>query len=317
MEKIRAVLTDPGSAGHLILSEVDPPQPEPSQAVVRVEAFSLNRGEVRTAYAAQAAYVPGWDLAGRVVRAAADGTGPKAGDRVVGFLRTGAWAELAAVPTHALAVLPESVSFEQAATLPIAGLTALYGLEKASGLLERKVLVTGASGGVGLFAIELARRAGANVVGLSHQERFQPAVREAGAYQAVSGEDASPAAPYGPYDLVMDSVGGSVLGTALGLLAPNGMCVSYGATTGQDVTFKGGPFFRTGGLTLYGFFIFHEVRFHPAGEGLARLAGMIAAERLHPRIELVDTWENIAGVAQRLMNREFLGKAVLFTQKGG
>ena len=313
MDKIRAVVTDPGSAGHLILTRVDPPQPALNQALVRVEAFSLNRGEVRNAFAAQTSYTPGWDVAGTVERAAVDGSGPAAGARVVGLLNTGGWSELAAAPTSALAELPESLSFQDAATLPVAGLTALLALEKGGSLLGRRVLVTGASGGVGLFAIQLARRSGAFAVGLNRQARYQPAVREAGADQAVSGEDASPAAPYGPYDLILDSVGGNVLGTALGLLAPGGVCVSYGATTGQDVAFKGGPFFRTGGLSLYGLYVFYEVRSRSASERLARLAGMVAGGLLRPRIEQTGSWETIAETAQRLMNREYLGKAVLFT----
>ena len=75
------------------------------------------------------------------------------GARVVGLLPSGAWAELVAVPTNSLAELPESVSFELAATLPVAGLTALYALETGGGLIGRSVLVTGASGGAGNFGI--------------------------------------------------------------------------------------------------------------------------------------------------------------------
>ena len=99
---------------------------------MRVAAISLNRGEVRRAMSAEAGWRPGWDLAGTVERAARDGSGPPSGSRVVGFLASGAWAEAAAVPTRALAVLPDAVTFVQAATLPVAGLTALYALEQAA-----------------------------------------------------------------------------------------------------------------------------------------------------------------------------------------
>src|SRR5215210_7533649 len=149
MNGIRAVVVDPGAKDRLALARVEEPSPTPAETLVRVAAVSLNRGEVRRAEASEAGFRPGWDLAGTVERHAADGTGPDEGARVVGFLPSGAWAELAAVPTNALAALPEGVSFEEASTLPVAGLTALYALEKGGGLLGRSVLVTGASGGAG------------------------------------------------------------------------------------------------------------------------------------------------------------------------
>ena len=93
MDMMKAIVTEPQSEGHLVLSEVDQPIPTLSQALVRVAAVSLNRGEVRSAFAAKERYVPGWDLAGTIERPAADGSGPQAGVRVVGFLRSGAWAE--------------------------------------------------------------------------------------------------------------------------------------------------------------------------------------------------------------------------------
>ena len=85
-------------------------------------------------------------------------------------MNPGAWAERVAVRTDALAALPDAVSFGQAATLPVAGLTALWALERGGLLLDKRVLVTGASGGVGHLACQLARQAGAQVVGAVRQE---------------------------------------------------------------------------------------------------------------------------------------------------
>src|SRR5215510_11358509 len=125
-----AVVVDHAVPGTLALREVAPPTPLPSEALVRVAAISLNRGETRRAMEAADGWCPGWDLAGVVEQAAADGSGPRPGTRVVGFLRSGAWAESVVVPTNALAELPDAVTLAQAATLPVAGLTALYALAK-------------------------------------------------------------------------------------------------------------------------------------------------------------------------------------------
>src|SRR5262245_15527349 len=164
MSDNHAVVVDPDAPGRLVLRPVAEPVPDRGEAVVHVRAISLNRGEIRRASMAPAGWRPGWDLAGEVERAAADGAGPRAGARVVGLLSEGAWAERVAVPVHALAELPDKVTLAQAATFPVAGLTALYALGKSGGsLVGRRVLVTGATGGVGDFAVQLARLAGAHV----------------------------------------------------------------------------------------------------------------------------------------------------------
>jgi NADPH:quinone reductase-like Zn-dependent oxidoreductase len=311
MSTIQAVVVTPEAPARLALGAVDSPSPAPSEALVRVAAFSLNRGEVRGAQGNPAGRTIGWDLAGTVERAAADGSGPAVGARVVGWLPTGGWAELAAVPTHALAELPDEVTFAQAATLPIAGLTALLALERGGGLLQRGVLITGASGGVGDLAVQLAREAGARVVAQVRSEQRAARPREAGAHAVVVGADAAGAAEHGPYHLVMDGVGGAVLASALPLLAQDGVAVAYGSTADGTLTFDLRSFFLAGGLSLYGFIIFHELRRQPARDGLARLAALVAAGRLRPHITVEAGWAEVGAVAARLLERDFAGKAVL------
>ena len=312
MSMMRAVVVEVGSPNRLVLGEVEEPSPAPSEALIRVGALSLNRGEVsRIAATTQAGFRPGWDVAGTVERAAEDGSGPPEGTRVVGLLEAGAWAELAAVPTRSLAALPEGVSFAQAATLPVAGLTALYTLEKGGGLLGKNVLITGASGGVGLFACRLARISGAHVVGLIRQADREELVRQAGAHEVVSGNDTSSARDRGPYDLALDSVGGEVLAGALAMLAPGGTCVSFGVSAGAESTFDVRRFYLTGGATLYGFILFYEVLARPGSEGLARLLRLVSEGDLQPHIELEAPWEEIGDVAARLVERDYGGKAVL------
>lgn len=309
---IRAVVVDPNSRANLAFAEVEEPSPAPAEALVRVRAISLNRGEVRrAAMSSEPGFRPGWDLAGTVERAADDGSGPPEGSRVVGLLESGAWAEVAAVPTSSLAVLPEGVSFAQASTLPVAGLTALYTLEMAGGLLGRNVLITGASGGVGLISCRLARLAGARAVALVRREEHVELVREAGAHEVAVGEDGAAASEHGPYDLILESVGGEVLSNALAMLATGGTCVSFGVSSTPEVTFDARTFYLTGGASLYGFILFHEVQSRPASEGLARLLRLVSYGSLEPRIELEEPWERIGEIAERLTDRDYTGKAVL------
>lgn len=316
MSTIQAVFADPQRPERLVIRAAPAPTPAPSEAVVRVAAISLNRGETRRALQTETLWRPGWDLAGVVEQAAADGSGPQVGTRVVGLVRTGAWAEQVAVPTSMLGELPEVVSFAQAATLPVAGLTALYALYRGGTLLNRNVLITGATGGVGDFAIQLAHLSGAHVVAHVRRSEQVAECRQAGADAVIVGDDLSMAPRTGPYDLIIDSVGGKTLGSALSQLAKGGVCVALGVSAGAEVTFDASRFFPTGRTTLYGFILFEEFGHEPASVGLARLAGLVAAGQLVPRISIEAPWTQIADVAKRLLNRAFPGKAVLQLPEG-
>jgi NADPH2:quinone reductase len=253
----------------------------------------------------------GWDFAGTVEKSAANGLGAKEGTRVVGMLGAGSWAQRIAAPVESFAPLPDEVSFAQAATLPVAGLTALYGLEKATGLLGRRVLVTGGTGGVGHFGIQLARLGGAQVVATARSAEKAALLREAGAHQIVVGEDPQALGAHGPYDIILDGVGGPALAVATANLAKNGICVIYGATGGAEVSFNVQRFYATGGALLYGFILFHELLSTPASVGLARLASLVAQGKVRPLIDTEVPLSQISDLAQKLANRLFTGKAVV------
>ena len=158
--QVRAVVVDPAAPGKLAIKPVELRDPDRDEVAVRVTAISLNRGETRRAVQrAEPGWRSGWDFAGVAETAAGDGSGPRPGTRVVGILPSSAWAEWVNCRTHAVAALPDAVEDAEAATLPVAGLTALHALRQGGLLLGRKVLVDGASGGVGHLACQLAMAA--------------------------------------------------------------------------------------------------------------------------------------------------------------
>ena len=312
-QTIRAIVVDPAAEGRLAIKPVELRDPDRDEVAVRVVAISLNRGETRRALqVAEPGWRPGWDFAGVVERAAADGSGPKAGSRVVGILPSGAWAERVNCRSHAVAALPDGCSDAQAATLPVAGLTALHALRQGGLLLGRKVLIDGATGGVGHLACQLAHAAGAQVWGHVRREEQRTAVAAWTGGRVVVGRDLAAAAPHGPYWLVVDSLGGPALAAALGMLQPNGTCVTLGISASDTVTFESRNLFGTGGARLYGLTLFHELMsVERGGIGLALLAELIADGRLKPQIAVEARWEEVGAIARRLIDRDFTGKAVL------
>jgi len=311
--QVRAVVVDPAAPGKLAIKPVQLRDPDRDEVEVRVTAISLNRGETRRALQqAEPGWRPGWDFVGTVEAAAADGSGPEPGTRVAGILPSGAWAERVNCRSHAVAALPDAVGNAEAATLPVAGLPALHALRQGGLLLGRKVLVDGASGGVGHLACQLATAVGAQVWGHVRREEQRAAVAQWCSGGVVLGREVAAAKPHGPFWLILDSLGGSALGAALGMLQPGGTCVTFGVSEAAQTTFESRDFFGTGGVRLYGLTLFHELMsVERAGIGLALLADLIAAKKLRPQIAVEAQWGEIGTVARRLIDREFTGKAVL------
>ena len=166
------------------------------------------------------------------------------------------------------AELPDDVSFEAASTLPVAGLTALRTLAVGGSALGRRVLVTGAAGGVGRFAVQLAARAGAHVTAVAASPERAAGLRELGAHEIV--EDLEPAGE--AFDVILESVGGPSLAAALQRVAPDGVVVSFGDSSGEPVQLQASSFYRRTGATVYAFMVFRELDRHASGRARPRHA---------------------------------------------
>ena len=314
--RMLAVNLEAAGLGDLALHEVDVPVPRPNETLVRVAAVSMGHDDVERAMSSKTgapgagASLSDSDLAGTVEVPARDGLGPQAGMRVAGLVRTGAWAQFAAVPSDALAEIPSSISFAQAAAIPVAGLTALYGLEHGGLLIAKQVLVTCAAGGVGLFAVQLAHLAGADVVAVTAMEEHDALLEEYGAARVVVG-DVDGAAPFGPYHLVLtNAFGRSDLGPALALVGDYGTCVLYGTARAPLASIDEQAFIDRS-IRLHGLTLFDELQRKPAAERLRQLLALAAEHALQPHIELEDAWTKVASVARRILRQDFIGRAVL------
>lgn len=306
---MQAIITDPNTIPRLTLREVMIPTPAPNQALIKVEAFSLNQGETRTALAATKSYTPGWDFAGLVERAAADGSTPKEGVRVFGFVASGSWAGYVTAHNGLMAEIPEGVTYAQAASLPVAGVTALTALETAGSLPGRRVLITGAAGGVGRFACQLAALAGAEVSAISRRPGLPLQLREDGVEPAGVFTDIMEARAAGEYDVILDSVGGDTLAATLAALSRDGVCINFGNSARQPTTFdvraSGWPLHRTQCI-----FLGRE----PAANNtpiLTRLIRLVKQGRLRTPIDRELSWTRVAEAAEQLVQQQVDGKIVL------
>jgi NADPH2:quinone reductase len=301
---MRAVIYDPGASANLRMADVDEPVVADSEALVAVRSVALNFGEVHfISRNRQPGEVPGWDTAGVVVQAAADGSGPPVGSRVAAFHWAGGWAERRAVPTENLAVLAPDVDFGSAAALPVAGVTALQALRALGPVVGQRVLVTGASGGVGRFAVQLAERAGAYVIAAVGTPARGTGLRELGAAEVVDrlGQITQPV--FG----VLDNVGGQLLADAFGLVADGGSAQSIGMASNQPTTIDFEQERLTGRRKRLEPFTVRT----PFGPDLRYLVDLLAAGKLDPQIGWRGSWERISEAAEALLNRQITGKAVL------
>ncbi|ADB29706.1 Alcohol dehydrogenase zinc-binding domain protein [Kribbella flavida DSM 17836] len=313
---MRALVYDPPQS--VRMSKIAVPDPGPSDALVAVEYSSLNWVEVaRMELVHRPGDVVGRDSAGTVVRAAADGSGPAVGSRVVGF-RPGAWAEYQAVGTVDLAVVPGEVDLAAAAALPGAAVSALQAVRRLGAHLcpgippgdapgdqsleGHRVLVTGASGGVGRAATQLAALTGAEVVAAVGAPERGAGLLELGAAEVVTD-----LAGVAPVNAVLDMVGGETLTAAYGLLKGGGLALSIGSAGGATSSFDFEAARLRGGRRAVEAFAVST----PFGPDLEHLLQLLSAGLFDPQIGWQGSWHQVDEASTALLGRKVRGKAVL------
>ena len=299
------VVNRPGSPQPAEIRDVPEPTAGPGEAMIEVRAFSLNRGELRQ-LAQYPDWVPGQDVGGVVVAPAADGSGPPAGTQVAAVVDEAGWAERVPCPTNRLAALPEGVSCGEGATLGVAGLTALRALREGGSLLNKRVLVTGASGGVGHFAVQLAALAGAEVTAVAGSAERGRGLQALGAHYVVLETDPLD----GRFDVVLEGVGGPSLERSVQALAPGGVAVLFGGASGAPAQIALGSFRGAPGARIQGFFVY-ETGVDTFGQDLAFMLRLMAARRLKAPIGMELSWRDFGRAVDALRDRQVHGKVIL------
>ena len=300
-----ALVRSGDSEAGVALREVPEPDPAPDQAVVGVRAVSLNRGELALLASRPDGWRPGQDVGGVVLRPAADGTGPPEGTGVVAWVDQAGWAERVAAPTNRLVEVPQPVAVESAATLPVAGLTALRTLRFGGQLIGQRVLITGAAGGVGRFAVQIAAMLGAEVVGVARNAERASGLRELGAGEVVHDVRSSG----GPFDLVLESAGGPSLSAAVDRVSADGVVVMYGNSSKEptEIRFEAVPV----SSRIQAFRIYESGEPPSFRSDLGRLVSLLASRRLQAQIGLEASWRDAADALEALRERRVNGKAIL------
>ena len=229
---MRAAVYTKGMSGTVLeVQNLEQPVPKDNEVLIQVRAASVNPLDWRLKNER-----PGVDVAGEIVAVGRTVTQFKPGDAVFGGGK-GVFAEYACALEAKLASKPDSVSFEQAAAVPIAGLTALQALRNKGHLQPgQRVLINGAAGGLGTFAVQIAKSFGANVTGVCSTKNVE-LVRSLGADRVIDYTREDFTQDSARYDLLLDNVGNRALSAMRRVLGPNGKCVIAGAPKKMSAVF--------------------------------------------------------------------------------
>lgn len=302
---MQAMVPDSRTAGRVRMDRVEAPKAEDGEVIIDVRALSINRGETLQLERPAAGWRPGKDVAGVISSVGRDVEGFETGMRVVAHAEASGWAERVAVAADRVARLPDGIGWQTAAPLGLASLTALRLTRVTGPLASRRVLLTGASGGVGHAFVQLAAAQGAEVTAVSRSADHGARLLELGAAKVVRHIDDTSE----PFDIAIESTGGLAPGQAWARLIQHGQLVWLGQASHEPAVLD---FFDWRGATSGTIRRFHYAEDDtPIGVDLASLVRLVASGRLHIEIGLVAEWTQMADAIEALLERRVSGNAVL------
>jgi NADPH:quinone reductase-like Zn-dependent oxidoreductase len=316
------VIEEYGGPEVLRLRDVPEPTLLPAQVLVEVRAAGVNRGDLqrREAPGDEGPALPlmiGWEVAG-VVRATGELIqNVRPGDRVVAILTSGGYAELATPVGMATLPIPDSLSFEEAAGIPVAYLTAWFALMRRAALRGGETaLIQAAGAGVGTAGVQIARLRGARVIATAGSDEKLARIRALGANETINYRTTDFAQAVRQFtggrgvDVVLESVGGDTLIRSIELLAPGGRLVSVGNSSGQSGPIDSSLLMEKD-VSLMGLYLGAELMTSGAIDEFAKVVDLCARGELKVIIDRVLPLAEAAQAHRVLADRANFGKVIL------
>ena len=319
-----AIIHETGSEDVFRYEDVPDPQPRPRQVLVRIESASVNRGDLFRrdgSYGGGTApslpLIIGWDVAGTVIEVGSEVRNREVGQRVVATLPHGGYAEMTAVNEAGTVPIPDNVSFDEAASIPIVFLTSWFALLNVANLKEGETaLIQSAGSGVGMAGIQIAKHLGCTVITTAGSQEKLDKARELGADHCINYTESDFLAETmsitdrAGVDVVLEAVGGEVLTKSIEALAMGGRAVTVGNTSRNPATVEPGLMLNRL-LTLKGFSLAAQMGAGGVMQELQTILDLCAQGKLRTVIDRVFPLSEAGNAHRHLADRRNFGKVLL------
>ena len=318
-----AIIHETGNEDVFRYEDVPDPEPRPRQVLLRIESASVNRGDLFRrdgSYGGGAPTLPliiGWDVAGTIVAVGSEASTRQVGQRVVATLPHGGYAEMTAVNEAGTVPIPDGVSSDEAASIPIVFLTSWFALRNVANLKQGETaLIQSAGSGVGMAGIQIAKHMGCTVITTAGSQDKLDKARELGADHCINYTEADFLAETmsitdrAGVDVVLEAVGGEVLTRSIQALAMSGRAVTVGNTSRQPATVEPGIMLNRL-LTLQGFSLAAQMSTGGVMQELQTILDLCAQGKLRTVIDRVFPLSEASEAHRHLADRRNFGKVLL------